>query len=131
MENQTESAETADSFQSRVSAWTAACFGDGEENGLSIRIHRFFEEATELAQSLGCSKSEVLQLVEYVYARPTGEPMQEVGGVMVTLAALCHAANLAMADCGERELTRVWDNCDRVRIKQAGKPRFSPLPTAG
>ncbi|MFA6230997.1 MAG: hypothetical protein WC617_12625 [Rhodanobacter sp.] len=121
-------ARSVPSYQARVGAWTNACFGEGEATDTVSRVHRFIEEALELAQSLSCSQSEVLQLVEYVYNRPIGDPHQEVGGVMVTLGALCHAAKMNMVDCGERELTRVWANADRIRAKHATKPRFTPLP---
>lgn len=116
------------SYQHRVHDWCKACFGDGDENDPGIRSHRFLEEALELGQALGCTEQEASRLLRYVYGRPVGDPDQEVGGVMVTLAALCHANKLDIADAGERELKRVWDTMDRVRTKQASKPRFSPLP---
>lgn len=92
------------------------------------RNHRFLEEALELVQSLGCTQSEARQLVDYVFSRPVGEPKQELGGVMVTLSALasCHDMNLDTA--GETELIRVWKNIDKIRAKQAAKPKHSPLP---
>ncbi|MFX5747833.1 hypothetical protein ABTE19_23195, partial [Acinetobacter baumannii] len=74
---------------------------------LPERNHRFFEEATELVQSTGMTQSEAHQLVDYVYGRPVGEPVQEVGGVMVTLAALCLAAKMDMHAAGETELARI------------------------
>jgi hypothetical protein len=116
------------SYQARVGQWTHTCFGEEDATNPVMRIHRFIEEALELGQALHCSRTEVLQLVEYVYGRPIGDPSQEVGGVMVTLAALCHAKLMDMLDAGERELTRVWANMDRIRAKHASAPRFSPLP---
>lgn len=92
------------------------------------RNHRFLEEALELVQSLGCTAAEARMLVDYTFGRPTGEPRQEVGGVMVTLAALCTAADLSMRGCGEDELERCWKNIARIRAKQATKPPSSPLP---
>ncbi|MGZ4968070.1 MAG: hypothetical protein ACXV8O_01525 [Methylobacter sp.] len=97
--------------------------GDKEE-----RSHRFLEESLELVQACGCTKSEALQLVDYVYGRPAGEPYQEVGGVMVTLAALCLAHGLNMHENGETELTRIWTMVEKIRQKQAAKPKYSPLP---
>lgn len=47
---------------------------------------------------------------------------------MVTLAALCLANNLYMNDCAEKELTRIWTKVDKIREKQANKPKNSPLP---
>ena len=49
----------------------------------------------------------IATLVDYVWSRPIGEPEQEVGGVMVTLAAYCLAADLDMHAAGETELARI------------------------
>jgi hypothetical protein len=116
------------SYQARVTTWAVECFGERDATDLPMRSHRFLEESLELVQACGCSKAEVLQLVDYVYGRPIGERDQEVGGVMVTLAALCAAQQLDMDAAGERELARVWENMARIRAKHASKPDFSPLP---
>ena len=123
-----DSAEKAQTFQDRVHPWVIECFGATIANDREERNHRFLEEALELVQAIGCTKSEANQLVDYVYNRPAGQPRQEVGGVMVTLAALCLANNINMHDAGETELSRVWGKKDAIRAKQAGKPRHSPLP---
>jgi hypothetical protein len=115
-------------FQRRVHEWILACFGSEIGSDRIERNHRFIEEALELVQANGCTRSEALQLVAYVYDRPVGEPHQEVGGVMNTLAALCTASGLDMAECGETELTRVWTKVEKIRAKQAAKPKHSPLP---
>jgi len=117
-----------DDYQERVLQWMMTCFGEEITADQIERNHRFLEESLELVQSTGCSKSEAHQLVEYVFNRPIGDPPQEVGGVMVTLAALCIAAKLSMAECGETELARVWTCVEKIRAKQASKPRYSPLP---
>jgi hypothetical protein len=92
------------------------------------RNHRFLEEGLELVQSLGCTASEAHQLVDYVFGRPSGDPMQELGGAQVTLAALCFPTGLDMREAAERELVRVWTKMDAIRAKQAAKPKHSPLP---
>jgi hypothetical protein len=107
-----------------------ACFGvDIAADGIE-RNHRFFEEATELVQACGMTASEAHQLVDYTFGRAIGEPTQEVGGVMVTLAALCLANGLDMHAAGETELARIWTKVDAIRAKQAAKPKPSPLPAA-
>jgi hypothetical protein len=117
-------------LQSRVKPWMLACFGAEISANVIERNHRFMEEALELMQSTGCTKADVLTLVDYVYGRPVGDQSQEVGGVMVTLAALCLAAGLDMHDCGDAELARIWEKIDKIRAKRATKNnRFSPLPT--
>lgn len=117
-------------FQDHVKPWLLACFGEEIANDRVERNHRFLEEALELVQSLGCTDTEARHLVEYVYGRPIGDPHQEVGGVMVTLAALCLANDLDMHAAGEAELARIWTKVEQIRAKQAAKPKHSPLPQA-
>ncbi len=115
-------------FQDRVQPWMMACFGAEISADAKERNHRFFEESTELVQACGMTASEAHQLVDYVYGRPVGEKNQEVGGVMVTLAALCLAQGLNMHAAGETELARIWTKVEKIRAKQAAKPKHSPLP---
>lgn len=118
----------AEPFQARVQPWLMACFGEVIAGDREERNHRFLEEALELVQSTGCTVHEAHQLVDYVFGRAVGEPHQEVGGVMVTLAALCWANDLDMHQCGETELSRIWTKIEAIRAKQAAKPKHSPLP---
>lgn len=117
-------------FQARVAVWLNACFGLAIAKDPVERNHRFLEEALELAQACGCTRSEAAQLVDYVFDRPIGEIHQEIGGVMVCLAALCAAHGREMSDDGETELSRVWTKIEKIRAKQAAKPKHSPLPEA-
>jgi NTP pyrophosphatase (non-canonical NTP hydrolase) len=119
-----------ESFQRRVAPWMQVCFGPEISADCVERRHRFLEESLELLQSIGGTKHEALQLVDYVFGRDKGEPHQEVGGVMITLAALCLAAGLDMHKAGEDELARIWTKVDAIRAKQAAKPRHSVLPIA-
>lgn len=120
----------AETFQQRVQPWLMECFGPMIAGDREERNHRFLEEALELVQACGCSASEAHQLVDYVFGRPVGEPAQEVGGVMVTLAALCLANGLDMHGAAEVELARIWTKVEAIRAKQAAKPKHSPLPMA-
>ena len=81
-------------FQASIKQWMVLCFGAVISKDTVERNHRFLEEALELVQAKGCTATEAHQLVDYVFNRPVGEPSQEVGGVMVTLAALCSASCL-------------------------------------
>jgi hypothetical protein len=117
-------------YQDRVGSWMLACFGQAIAADCKERNHRFLEEALELVQSCGCTADEAKQLVDYVYGRPVGEIAQEVGGVMVTLAALCLAQDVDMQKCAEDELARIWTKVEQIRAKQAAKPKASPLPQA-
>jgi hypothetical protein len=118
------------SFQQAVRIWVRKCLGARMASDGAQRNHRFLEEALELVQSLNCTASEAHQLVDYVFGRPVGEPAQEVGGTMVTLAALCDANDLNMCEDGWEELERVNQPAviEKIRAKQATKPKFSALP---
>ncbi len=111
-------------FQNQVKPWLDACFGAAIAGDKTERNQRFLEESLELVQSCGCTQSEAHQLVDYVFGRAVGEPAQEVGGVMVTLAALCLAHALDMHKAGATELERIWTKVDEIRAKQSAKPRF-------
>jgi hypothetical protein len=117
-------------FQSRIMPWLLECFGETIASETVERNHRFLEEALELVQACGCPSDEAHKLVDYVYGRPVGDKSQEVGGVMVTLAALCLAQGLDMHQSGETELARITQPAmvERIREKQKRKPAMSPLP---
>jgi hypothetical protein len=109
-------------YQERVHEWMLKCFNEEIVFSQEERNNRFLEEALELVQSLNFTKEEAMQLVEYVYNRPKGGPVQEAGGVMVCLAALCTSEGIEMAVAGEQELERIWENIDVIRKKHAAKP---------
>jgi hypothetical protein len=115
-------------FQYRVAQWMTACFGPVISADVTERNHRFLEEALELVQSTGGTAHAAHQLVDYVFSRPVSDPVQELGGTMVTLAALANAAGLNVEDAANTEMVRVWQIIDKIRAKAAAKPRYSPLP---
>lgn len=104
-----------------------ACFGPDISADPVERNHRFLEEALELVQANGGTPDEAHRIVDYVFSRPPGDLKQEVGGVMVTLAALCLAAGTDMQADGDAELAAIWTMVDRIRAKQAAKPRFRTM----
>jgi hypothetical protein len=115
-------------FQRRVKRWVREAFGPKVAENRLERNHRFLEEALELVQANGCPAADAHQLVDYVYGRDIGGAHQEVGGVLVTLAALCCAYGIDMQKAGTDEIIRCWDNIDRIRAKQAAKLKDSALP---
>jgi hypothetical protein len=116
------------SYQDRQDEWLIACFGETIARDKTERNHRFLEEALELAQSCNCTADEAHQLVDYVFGRAIGDPAQEVGGVMNTLAALCTAADINLMRAAEVELDRCWEKVEAIRAKQKTKPKYGPLP---
>jgi len=117
-------------YQDRVLDWVREAFGAEVAANRRERNHRFLEEALELVQSLDCTQEEAHQLVDYVFNRKRGEPVQEVGGVMVTLAALCSAAHIDLQHNAEYELVRINRPAilEKIRKKQAAKVLDDALP---
>lgn len=120
-------------YQLKVMQWMMECFGAKIANDKTERNFRFMEESLELVQAAGMTKEQCLALVEYTYSRPVGELGQEVGGVSVTLAALCNAHQIEIKDEAEKELARIYqpEVMVKIREKQAAKPKHianSPLP---
>jgi NTP pyrophosphatase (non-canonical NTP hydrolase) len=113
-------------FQERVWPWVSACFGPMIAVDPLERNHRFLEEALELCQACGATAQQAHQLVDYVFGRDVGDREQEVGGIMVTLAALCAAMGIDMHAAGETELARIWTRVSAIRAKHAAKPKFVP-----
>lgn len=118
--------------KTRVKSWLRKVFGpevltDVEERGL-----RFGEESLELIQSLGITREQAEALVKQVYDKPIGQPDQEMGGTLVTLAALCVVTGLDAEIAYRREFTRCEqpDVIDKIRAKHALKAvvssRFRP-----
>jgi hypothetical protein len=119
------------SFQNRIKQWMDACFIPELYGNMVERGDRFLEEVLELLQSHGYDKTRVATLVEYVYGRPIGEPAQEVGGVMVTLAGYCAIANIEMTVEAEREYDRICQPSvmRKIQAKQISKRDIhGPLP---
>ena len=120
--NQIEELDKSVPMELRVAAWLITTFGINKTRDIKERNFRFIEEALELTQSLGLTKTEVLNMVNYVYNRPSGMVLQEVGGVVVTLAALCYAINIDMLEMGNIELMRIILKTDEIKKKQLNKP---------
>lgn len=119
-------------FQHRVNDWMLQCFSPEIANDSVERSDRFIEEALELVQACGYSADRAHALVDYVFNRPVGETIQEVGGVMITLATLAHTQAVDMMGAGEMELARISqpEIMAKIRAKQAAKPAGSALPQA-
>lgn len=127
--NKGQAMTTIDEFQNRVAKWCAECFGRTTAENPAERNWRFLEEALELVQSLGGNAEDAHKLVDYVFARESGDPAQEIGGTMVTLAALASASQLQLNNHAMAELQRIEqpDVMNSIRVKHAEKIHRSPL----
>jgi hypothetical protein len=113
-------------FQSRVGKSCRDLFGLKVANNIETRCYRFLEEALELVQALGCTREAALKLVDYVYGRPKGVLNQEIGGTMVTLAALCEAVDRSMSVCGDIEIERCETPEMRAKILAKQTSKLNP-----
>ncbi len=120
-------------FQAGVAEWMGQCFLPSLYSNMTERGDRLLEEVLELLQAHGYDRARVPTLVDYVFGRPVGEPVQEVGGVMVTLAGYCWVAGLDMHAAGDAELARISqpEVMAKIRAKQEAKNALhfdTPLP---
>lgn len=117
-------------YQEMTADWLRACFPPEAATDNEERCDRFIEEALELVQAGGYRAERAHELVDYVFTRPMGDTAQELGGVMVTLAALSNAFGLDIETEAHREMRRVRDpaTMEKIRAKQAAKPKGSALP---
>jgi hypothetical protein len=122
-------------FQAAVGKWVVEAFGEEVASDSIERNHRFLEEALETVQANHCTREEAHRLVDYVFDRPIGDLPQEIGGALVTLAALCQALEVDMQTAAVYELSRVILKIDAIRAKRAAKAdrekelkEVSPLP---
>lgn len=122
------------SLQMLVRTWCIHVFGEAVADDKRERNFRFLEESLELVQAGGMTRAEVLQLVDYTYSRPVGVVAQEAGQAAITLAALCAAYQDVDL---ERSVSAEWariqepEVMEKIRRKQATKPKGSSLPGSG
>lgn len=89
--------------------WAIRCFGSEHVSDLPTRALRTAEEAVELAQACGVGMEKMFDLVRVVYSRPRGSPVQEIGGIMLTVAVLCAVRGYDPDELFLTELRRVLD----------------------
>lgn len=117
-----------DHVQAEVGDWCLETFGHTFTSNVDERCCRFLEESLEAVQALKLSKEKALALLLYVYSRPVGEPKQEAGGTIITLAALANAADIRLEDSFTDEMHRCYKNQSLIRFKNLLKtPRGEGL----
>ena len=109
------------SLQDGLVEWATEAFGRETIDDPRQRAMRCLEEAVELAQALGVDEAACHRQVAHTYARPVGDPAQEVAGVIngALMAAECIGVDGLLV--AEAELERVWLKIDEIRVKQLSK----------
>lgn len=105
-----------DIVQRLVSAWVRSTFGD-EAFARQERARRLLEEVAELCQAEDIDKQSAIDVVNYVYAKPKGDPSQEIGGVALTLLAYAGSAGVSLEQAETSEFTRVL-SIDKARFRE-------------
>lgn len=111
-------------LQHRVREWMHTIFPVPLYTNTEQRCLRFLEESTELVQALGLSRDQAAGVLDYVYSREIGIPSQEVGGTMITLAALCATEGLDAEQEAFTEYLRITrpEVMQKIQEKQRTKP---------
>jgi hypothetical protein len=113
-----------DAFQKQVNYWTDKCFGEAARQDLDTRNRRLLEEVMELTQSGGLAREAAHQIVDFVHDRPADpDPRLQVGGALVTLAALATTHGVMLGAVADAELDAGWRKMDLIRAKQSEKPQ--------
>lgn len=117
------------SLQPRCVTWLDKVTED-DPTDLTERLARFFEESAEFVQSKGFTEAQAHDIVRYVFGRPAGHPLQEIGGAMTTMAVLCAFIGEDMFACAEAELARVDtpEMIQKIRDKRSRRHGRGVLP---
>ena len=101
-------------FSRLACAWAVRSFGEDHVTNVRMRALRIVEEAIELCQAVGVPSEKVHLCAATVYKRPPGDPLQEIGGILLTTNILCASGTMGVAggaiepdDLLEKELARV------------------------
>lgn len=121
----------AESNQRRVTTWVREVFSEAEATNAPERSLRAAEEVIELTQACGVPATQVHLLVDYVYARPVGDPAKEIAGCMLTIYAAASALGVDAQAEFETEIARVQqpEVIERVLRRQTEKREALATPS--
>lgn len=111
------------SLYDRCERWVENALGTRILTDLQERVMRVLEEAMELAQSEGVGRAAAQRLIDRVWSRTVGDPVQESAGVEFTLRVYSRRKGFDLDMALERELERVEDPAliEKIRKKHADK----------
>jgi hypothetical protein len=109
--------------QAVVEQWVRTTFGDKMFESKEERAARVFEEAAELYQVFGPgNRAKAHKIVDMVFDKKAGKLHNEIGGVLVTMLALCGNEGLRLDEMANKEITRIKSlPSDGFRKKQRDK----------
>jgi hypothetical protein len=112
-------------LQTAVGGWVVDVLGVASALNRKERALRVLEEALELAQAEQVDCTQASCVLGRVYSRPVGDPVQEAGGLGVTVLAYFNAIARDFHAGVSDELARIQDPAviDGIRIRQAEKKR--------
>jgi NTP pyrophosphatase (non-canonical NTP hydrolase) len=118
-----ESDAAVTSIQARIGNWVFETLGPESAENAQERSLRTAEEVVELAQACGVPHEVLHRLVDYVFARPVGDPAQEISGVLITLYSTANALGISADEALGAELQRIQrpEVREKVRRRQAEK----------
>ena len=110
-------------LQTETAEWMTRALGPGIRDDKRERVLRFLEEALELCQVCELPIEAIHNMIDYTYNRPVGEIKDEVGGVLICLAALCNANDVDMQTAVSVRMRLCYQNMEAIRLKHMAKPR--------
>ena len=83
-------------FSRLACAWAVRSFGRDHVINVPSGL-RIVEEAIELCQAVGVPQDKVDLCTDTVYKRPPGDPLQEIGGILLTTNIMCASGTMGVA----------------------------------
>lgn len=101
-----------------VMAWSTLVFNNNIKLLTpKVRSMRLLEEALELAQAEDVTRQDAETILAQVYAKPKGYSYNELGGVLVTMAAYAGTQRWDLENVFMLEFTRIMDPVVMERVR--------------
>ena len=112
-----------DEYQSLVLRTATAIWGKAAMDPRECAL-RLLEEAIELVQACALDYDDLVRVGLHVFSRPVGEVDKEIGGTILTLAALAEVHSVDMTTRAVAELSRLLGgDPTAMRARHMAKPK--------